>query len=97
MRTPKLELLAPTFRSLGLTVLLDGDRLLVSAANATTTEVAFSGDYAGLEWRKAGVPLDRQVFDLTEPDAAVAIKRFVIERARRNVFAPSPLLECDAA
>jgi hypothetical protein len=85
MSSPSIDLLVPTFRSLGLTVLRDHERLLVSAPNATTTEIAFSGPYVGLEWRSAGIPLDRQVIDLTEPGAAVAIKEFVLDRARRSV------------
>lgn len=84
MRRPSIELLAPTFRSLGLSVIQDQERLLVTAKNATTTEIAFSGNFAGLEWRSKGVALDRQVIDLTEPDAAVSIKSFVLDRARRD-------------
>lgn len=84
MNTPTIALLAPTFRSLGLVVLHDSERLLVSSKNATTTEIAFSGHYVGLEWRCAGVALDRQVIDLEEPGAAVAIKNFVVDRSRRT-------------
>ncbi len=82
MKTPTIDLLAPTFRSLGLTVETDCERLLVSGPNFTTTEIAFSGPFAGLEWRSAGRALDRQVVDLEEPGAVVAIKNFVVQRAR---------------